>query len=144
MLVIKMMPIVVRYMTHEEEGQFEGAAGISEETEEPRYIAIKKGYPTKESARVFTHELGHIKFPVDVDEAINTWNWYEYHALNLFRELCADYFALKYRIETSKIKWSIGRSKRLARGLGLTRSMIERLDRVARQRVGYTGKEVKW
>lgn len=142
-----MSPIVVRYMTPEEEELFEYSTGIAEEFSEPKYIALHRGYSPKSMARTFAHELGHVRYPVEIAHTLKsgeeTDDWESFHVLDLFRELCANYYTLRYQPRSGKTKWLIRQEKRLAREDGLTSSMIARVDRVARERVGFTGREVK-
>jgi len=133
-------------MTPTEEEAFAYQTGIAEEFEEPKYIAIRKGYPPRSMARTITHELGHLEYPVRIAHTLKPGgepdDWESYYVLDLFRELCANYFVLKYQPKSGKTKWLIRQEKRLAKDSGLTTKMVSRIDKVARDRVGYTGKEI--
>ncbi len=134
----------LRYMTPEEEDR--PILGLADE--KTGEIALRRGSPSRKSeslGRTIRHELGHIKYPVEI-----TWgpveepiNWEEFNVKDLFRELGASYYALTLQSRDSVSRSLIRELKRQAREEGLTLDMIARIDKVARERVGYTGREVK-
>lgn len=125
------MPII-RYMTSTEE-DFWGptVSGVIDEG-----ILLRKGLYSPKTVR---HEIGHTKYPVEIGKPSTP----EYYVQYLFAELCAGYYSLSKESRDKMSRDSIRYEKEWARESGLTREMISRLDRVARERVGYTGKEVK-
>lgn len=136
------MPIV-RFMTEEEEEEYSPFTGFA--NEEAREIVLRKGYPSKDLSRTLRHELGHIKYPVEIPwgSVEELTNWEEYYVKDLFRELGAAYYALTIQTRDPDTKYLIRKHKKQAREDGLTSNMIARIDRIARERVGYMGKEEK-
>lgn len=136
------MPII-RFMTEEEEKDYPSYTGLADEAEGT--IALRRGYPPKSFSRTIRHELGHSKYPVDIPwkPSGGPTNWEEFCVKDLFRELGAAYYALSVQPRDSDTRDFIRKHKRQAREDGLTRTMISRIDKLARERVGYKGKEIR-
>jgi len=122
----------LRYMTSEEKKFWTPTvAGVVDED-----ILLQEGVYTPETVR---HEIGHVKYPVEISDPMTP----EYYVQYLFAELCASYFSLKKVPGDGAAREHIRFEKRWARDHGLTREMVSRIDKVARERVGYTGREVR-
>lgn len=133
----------LRFMTPEEEREYSPYTGFA--GEEPREIALRRGYPPESMGRTIRHELGHIQYPVKITfgPVEEPTDWEKFNVEDLFRELGASYFALKQVPRDPDTRYLIRKHKKWAREEGLTPTMIARIDRLARERVGYTGREVK-
>jgi len=136
---------VIRYMTPEEEKEWSrfGYVGFVEGSE----VVISKSRSLEDQGSTIRHELGHVRYPVEMsyekDLPGDKTNLEALHVEALFRELVANYYSLKLVPGESERRETIRDGKALARLEGLTDEMISRLDKVARERVGYQGKEVK-
>jgi len=136
----------IRYKTKEDKVSYQGYAGISGEiVVDPELSTARKGF-------VLSHEIGHKKYPGTFRrpslEEQKKLSDEEYIQLNVdtdiegfLGELCADYYVLR----VSKNTYNVREAKKHLRWIKksfshqLTSEMIERLDRVARRRVGYVG-----
>lgn len=129
-------------MTPEEEREYASYAGLA--GEDPKEVALRRGYSPKSMGRTIRHELGHLEYPVEIDfgPVEEPTDWEDFHVKDLFRELGASYFALKKVSRDPDTRYLIRKHKWWARIEGLTPSMIARIDKVARERVGYAGREV--
>lgn len=139
-------PVVVRFMTGMEHLLYPNWHGFSsfdtgiEEGEDRREIALRFAAEPRERASTFAHELGHVRYPVAViggDEST------EEGIRGAFSELCADYYEAQHLSHNPlRIIEKIVSSKEELKSLGLTRKQVNRLDRIARRRVGYTGRSM--
>jgi len=133
-------------MTPEEEQEYCSATGLADE--ETREIALRRGSPPRKPeylGRTLRHELGHIKYPVEVTfgPVEEPTDWEKFYVKDLFRELGASYYALTVKPIDPDTRYLIRKLKRQARKDGLTPDMIARIDKVARERVGYTGRGIR-
>ena len=141
----------IRYKTKQEDKvSYQGYAGI------PGEIVIEPTLPTPRKGFILSHEIGHKKYPGTFRrlslEDRKKLSDEEYIQLNadtdvegLFEELCADYYVLRISKNVYNIRETKKHLRWTKKGFShqLTPEMIERLDRVARRRVGYMGPEVK-
>ena len=137
-------PTILRSMTEEETSDEPDALGRWNETTR-RLSWNPKLYSNLERlGHVIGHELGHRKYPVDKGKPYSRMKNEEYHPWYLFSELCADYAVLVANPRDERAEKSIryNKKKAWAEG-GLTPAMVGRIDKIARKRVGYTGREVK-
>ena len=123
---------VIRYMTPKEE-DFWGPT-VSGVVDEDILLSKKLSSP-----KTIRHEIGHIRFPVEIGEPLTP----EYYVQYLFAELCAGYYSLSKEPRDKISRENIRYEKDWARKGGLTGEMVSRIDKVARERVGYTSKEVR-
>jgi len=133
----------LRFMTPEEEQWYSSYTGFAGEKD--KEIVLRRGYPPKSMGRTIRHELGHLEYPLEITfgPVEEPTDWEDFYVKDLFRELGASYFALKRVPRDPDTRYLIRKHKKQARKDGLTSSMIARIDKVARERVGYTGREVR-
>lgn len=135
-------PVVVRFMSSEEESEYWGFAGMTKTypKEEPRQILLRQKSDLGKVASTFIHEHGHILFPLRKGRREPRRS-----IRKLFGELCANYYQLKSpttnslmlieRIEDIKYDARVRE--------GLSTSQVRRLDKLARSRVGYEGRQIE-
>ena len=136
------MPIILRPMTPGEVLEYPGCRGLYDKDTKAVSWSPKCPGDAKLFGHVLGHELGHHKFPVEMD--LKTDFPERFNVQDLFRELVANYYSLSLNPRDSLSRSGIRDKKMEARGQGLTRSQVDRVDKVAREKVGYTGKSITY
>ena len=144
-------PIHVGYMTAEDIENFPQWAGLVTEDLEGSIEAIRvhPKLPIERKGQVLAHELGHVRYPTKAN--IGVWDYFGRDAKRsaygrleyIFGELGANYYELKLHPYSTAAKENIKYWKGEAFALGLSRGQINRLDRLAKRRVDYTGRSVR-
>lgn len=134
-------PIVVRFMTPEEESEYWGFSGMARTylRGKPREILLRRKSSLDRVASTFVHEHGHILFPLRKGRREPRRS-----IRKLFGELCACYYQLGY--PSSNPLTVLERIEDLKddaiQDWGLSIRQVNKLDRLAKERVGYTGRSV--
>lgn len=133
-------PVLIRPMSREEKVQHPNWSGFADTfpLEGPRHIALDMRQKAPERISTFVHEHGHVAYPVEITGGL-TEKW----TRAIFSELCANYHQLRYKsVDRGWVKRKINKLRDEAGSRGFTKSQTARLEKLARNRVGYRGPRV--
>lgn len=134
-------PVVVRSMSRGEQIQHPNWSGFADmfPLEGPRHIALDMRKKASERTSTLVHEFGHAAYPVEI-----TGDLTEQWTKAIFSEFCANYYQLRYKsVDKVWVRRKINRLRGEAEIRGFTKLQTARLEKLARNRVGYRGPWVK-
>lgn len=135
-------PILLRYMTDREIERKPDGAGFARNFPRrgPRIIALLRKESKLQEGSTLVHELGHVRNPV-----LKPDEYPERLVYKSFSELLANYYQLGSKVPNKPwVREKIRRVREDLWDMGLSKSQIDKLEGVAKQRVGYKGKRVSW
>lgn len=149
-------PWLVRTFTSREEKRPREGGRVDWDRKE---ISFRSGSTPERTGQILRHEIGHVQHPhnkmgvpgssgdILSEEPLDFAGEFSFMARDVgnsvYGELLASYFSLDIDPKDDLNRGHIIKQKKNLLDVGFPKAVVSRLDKQARERVGYTGREVK-